>query len=597
MLKYLYKSLFTFLGIIIIASSCNEQNELDDQEFGTDIFKVLKISQSDTRINNGIEGIPAYQLSLEIVFSHDLNTDILEGNLSITPDASYSISYDSSNSVATLDFDLLNYVTDYTLTLPAAVYGASGETLQETFTISFKTRPFITPDVTLAVENGNPTEGTSTTVTALLSEITTEDVSVTIEASGSATSGEDYALASTTIVIPVDQLSATISLDIIDDALAEGAENIQISIVSIENGNIIEAEPLNIAIVDNDVFTDLEIKGVFALRWSTEASGNSGKAMHFRATADIADLSIYAIGVANNGGGTDSIEYRFPSMMISAGEDILLARDDATLLGYFGAKASEFEYVIQTDEMSQNGDDAIELYSGTAIIETYGDVDVDGTGQEWEYTGSWAYKFKNDDYYYGGVDCAATSTSAFDSDCTYPLVANALQFQGVMSFEAFDPGDPANTNRDRAIHLRANRAISDLSVYGIGIANNGGGSDGREIDLPEISVEEGDQILLIRDDDTETIASYFGNCFSEFDHTAGDDGINFNGDDGVELFLEMESIEIYGDLVDDGTGLFWEYTGSWAVKEKGDVYTYGGANCAEFAETNASSACPYAFCE
>ena len=34
-------------------------------------------------------------------------------------------------------------------------------------------------------------------------------------------------------------------------------------------------------------------------------SGNSGKAYEFVAIDDITDLSAYAVGIANNGGGTD----------------------------------------------------------------------------------------------------------------------------------------------------------------------------------------------------------------------------------------------------------------------------------------------------
>ncbi|MGJ8734870.1 MAG: Ig-like domain-containing protein, partial [Cellulophaga sp.] len=69
--------------------------------------------------------------------------------------------------------------------------------------------------------------------------------------------------------------------------------------------------------------------------------------------------------------------------------------------------------------MNQNGDDAIELFEGNDVIETYGDVNVDGTGESWEYAGSWAYKL-NGNFVAGGVDCAAGSTSTQTSSCAYP---------------------------------------------------------------------------------------------------------------------------------------------------------------------------------
>ena len=575
-------------------SSCDDEELFEDSTFSSNTFNVLKVEEGANALENGETGISAFGLALNMTFSHAVTQSALESGLSVTGGANYSISLDATNSIATLTFDPLQYETSYTISLAAGVYGAEGAELMQDYSLSFTTKPFIIPNVSLTANPLNPEEGSTTSITAVLSESTTEAVVINLSFAGDATQGEDYTATGTAITVPVGETSASIELTLVDDALAEGTEIIEVSTTDITNGNATSNDPLQVSIIDNDVFTDLELKGVMAIRWSTEPGGNTGKAVHLRAKADIADLSVYSIGVANNGGGTDSIEFTLPNISVAAGEDVLLARE-LEILDYFGDCGTGFEHVIQTDAMNQNGDDAIELYSGTSVIETYGDVNVDGTGEAWEYAGSWGYKLA-DYWVYGGVDCAAASTTTQDSDCTYPMCANALQFQGVMSFEA-DPTNSGSTDRERAIHLRANRDIDDLSIYGIGIANNGGGSDGREMDLPAISVKEGDNILFIRDQDVSTIATYFGACFDRFDHTAENGGINFNGDDGVELYENMDVIEVYGDVVDDGTGLFWEYTGSWAYKAFGDTYIYGGANCAEFAATNASSACPYAFCE
>ena len=48
-------------------------------------------------------------------------------------------------------------------------------------------------------------------------------------------------------------------------------------------------------------------------------SGNSGKALMLTANQSISDLSLYGIGCANNGGGTDGQEYTFPAVSVSAG--------------------------------------------------------------------------------------------------------------------------------------------------------------------------------------------------------------------------------------------------------------------------------------
>ena len=44
------------------------------------------------------------------------------------------------------------------------------------------------------------------------------------------------------------------------------------------------------------------------------------------------------------------------------------------------------------------------------LDKTFGDVDVDGTGEAWEYMDSWAYKVEGA-WTYGGVDCTDGSTT------------------------------------------------------------------------------------------------------------------------------------------------------------------------------------------
>ena len=51
---------------------------------------------------------------------------------------------------------------------------------------------------------------------------------------------------------------------------------------------------------------------------------------------DIADLSRYSLGVANNGGGTDGIEFTFPSMRAEEEDQILVARDPGLIASYLG---------------------------------------------------------------------------------------------------------------------------------------------------------------------------------------------------------------------------------------------------------------------
>jgi hypothetical protein len=162
----------------------------------------------------------------------------------------------------------------------------------------------------------------------------------------------------------------------------------------------------------------IQLQGVSALLWDGSGT-NGGKAVEVRVNRDIADLSQYSLGVANNGGGTDGIEYTFPAESASEGDHILVSREPGTIASYFGRCYDKYAAVYQADAMSQNGDDAIELFDGMDVIETYGDANVDGTGQSWEYAGSWGYKVGGKTWTYGGIDCAAASTSTQSSACPY----------------------------------------------------------------------------------------------------------------------------------------------------------------------------------
>ena len=163
----------------------------------------------------------------------------------------------------------------------------------------------------------------------------------------------------------------------------------------------------------------LSLQGV--MDFTVPSGGSDGKAIHLVATADIADLSVYGIGVANNGGGTDGMEYTLDSLSAVAGDDILIARSVEAMQAYFADCFTEFEIVmVANSDISQNGDDAIELYSDSLVIETFGDVDSDGTGQPWEYMDSWAYKVAGE-WIYGTVNCTDGTTTSAESDCPYPM--------------------------------------------------------------------------------------------------------------------------------------------------------------------------------
>jgi hypothetical protein len=421
--------------------------------------------------------------------------------------------------------------------------------------------------------------------------------------------------------------------------------------------------------------SDLRLQGV--IDFTVPSGGSDGKAIHVVAHADIADLSVFGIGVANNGNGTDGQEYDFPAISVAAGDDILVLRSEEAMSSYFGACFADFEHVLAegTNSISQNGDDAIELFENGMIVEVFGDPDVDGSGEDWEYLDSWAYVV-DEEWTFGGVNCTDGSTMVFDSDCPYPLceipdeipgctdesafnynanatvddgsceavligcmsasadnfndaantacedcclyegctdaealnfdedansddgsclfdtdsLSNALMLQGIIDFTV-----PAGGSNGKAIHVVALQDIADISVFGIGVANNGGGSDGLEYDFPEMAVSAGDDILVARS--LEDMEAYFAQCYASFEHILlANSSVSQNGDDAIELYESGVVIEVFGDVNVSGGGEDWEYLDSWAFKMSAGDWAYGGVNCTDEGSTTFESACPYPLC-
>ncbi len=575
--------------LVLFSYSCNNDDDvlLDDGQ-----LRLLQTAINDVNIKDNSENLSIDPV-IVLTFSHELDTQQFTQAFNLNSMAgtvNYDLQFSNTNSTVTVAINEdLEYSTDYLLNLPAGEYGLNGESLENPISLKFITAAFVPPMVKLSTDAASIVETNQTaTVTATLNKITDDEVIVYLEFGGMATLDVDYKVSNDSIVIPVGQTTGNITVSSILDAEVDANEEILISIESVVNAD--ENGMQQVSILIKEELSPLSLKGVLALTFDGSGT-NDGKAVHVVANEDIADLSIYGLGVANNGGGTDGREYDFPAISVNKGDDILVSRMPAILSAYFGSCASEFEVVLEvTSTITQNGDDAIELFNGETLIEVYGDSDVDGTGLDWEYSGSWAYKTEGI-WTTGGLDCSVGSTTTQDSNCIYPICKEALELKGVLAIL----WDGSGSNGGKAIHLKVNKDIADLSIYSIGVANNGGGTDGEEFIFPAISVSEGDDILLARE--KATLAGYFGACVDSFEVIIeSNDAVAQNGDDAIELFINSVVLETYGDPDIDGTGLFWEYSGSWAYKNNGS-WTTGGLDCAAGSTSTQESDCPYPTCE
>ena len=126
---------------------------------------------------------------------------------------------------------------------------------------------------------------------------------------------------------------------------------------------------------------------VFTGIFDGNLTGGLPKAIEVYVLDDIADLSVYGLGSANNGGGTDGQEFTFPAVAASAGDYIYIASETTGFTSFFG-----FAPDYTSSAAGNNGDDAIELFQDGAVVDIFGDIDTDGTGQPWEYEDGWVYR-------------------------------------------------------------------------------------------------------------------------------------------------------------------------------------------------------------
>lgn len=148
----------------------------------------------------------------------------------------------------------------------------------------------------------------------------------------------------------------------------------------------------------------------------------------------------------------------------------------------------------------------------------------------------------------------------------------------------------------KAIEFHVLGDIKDLSRYGFGSANNGGGSDGREFTFPAQTARAGD-FIYVAGEETGFI-QFFG--FSpDFVSSAA----TINGDDAIELFFDQKVVDVFGEINVSATGRPWEYMDGWAYRRNnsgpdGSTFNsadwrFSGPNALDGAGSNMDAAAPF----
>jgi len=116
------------------------------------------------------------------------------------------------------------------------------------------------------------------------------------------------------------------------------------------------------------------------------------------------DLSNFSLGNANNGAASLGFDALVLSGSLAAGDSYVVSFENSDAPG----SSTFFDvYGFDADNLEQgaffNGDDVIALFSGAAlagdtvtganVVDVYGVIGVDGSGESWEYTDG--YSFRN----------------------------------------------------------------------------------------------------------------------------------------------------------------------------------------------------------
>ena len=213
---------------------------------------------------------------------------------------------------------------------------------------------------------------------------------------------------------------------------------------------------------------ELIITGVF----DGPNSGGTPKGIELYVLNDIADLSIYGLGSANNGGGSDDKEFTFPAGAVAAGTFLYVASEATQFEVFFG-----YAPTYTSGVAGINGDDAIELFKGDTVIATFGDIDTDGNGEPWEYLNGWAYRkagtgangvFVIADWTFSGINQLEGGTTNASSISPFPIASYttntaSINNNAILGFATYP--NPV-TNKEFTISSKSAN-VKEITIYNV----------------------------------------------------------------------------------------------------------------------------------
>lgn len=96
------------------------------------------------------------------------------------------------------------------------------------------------------------------------------------------------------------------------------------------------------------------------------------------ADSDIADLSIFGLGVSNLEPGKEGMDFAFDPISVSAGEFVYLSYESTNFNNFFG-----FNPDITNNTLRQvRGVFGVELYKNGSVIDVFGDITIQAANSD-----------------------------------------------------------------------------------------------------------------------------------------------------------------------------------------------------------------------
>ncbi len=203
--------------------------------------------------------------------------------------------------------------------------------------------------------------------------------------------------------------------------------------------------------------------------------GGIPKGIELYVIKDITDLSLFGVSSVTNGGGSNegTIEFSFPSVAANAGTFIYVSTEETGFTTFFGMAPT-----YTTGVVGINGDDSIELYENGQIIDVFGDVNKDGSGETWDYLDGWAYRksntgpegttFTSANWSYSGINGLEGGTNNATATSPFPIgtYTNSTASTRDNSIEGFATYPNPITNKEFTISS-SNSSLKNIVIFNV----------------------------------------------------------------------------------------------------------------------------------